>query len=119
MSRQPYLKAIEGTQAAIRAANKAVPVGMTTKSFRLFISLYNAHEKGQALTKDGVIKRAFALGNADSRGQGYQCVWWLIKKGFIEAEGAGWGAKLTPSLQGRNYVRAVERYLRNLRMNDL
>jgi len=116
--RHPQLRAIDGLPLAIRAANKGCESHLTHIGFRVLVSLYSAVESGQKITKTGLMMRLDRLGNTANKAMTYRLIWRLIKAGWIEQEGPGMGTPIRPSLAGTNYVRAVERYLRNIRWSD-
>lgn len=118
MDKHPHLRALEGGAAAIRAANKTSPYQFGARSFAMLLSVYNASERGGKITKSGLMDRMGALGNLASRGAAYRMLMRLIEAGMIEEERRGWATPIKPSLAGTNYVRAVERYLRNMKWGD-
>lgn len=115
MIRQPHLNTIEGLAAAIRATNKTAPALLTYKGLRVLVALYNACEAGKVMQRVDLIRRLQALGNVTTVGATCQHIRDLRIKGYIEQDGDGPGMIIRPSLAGRNYIKAVERYLRNIR----
>jgi hypothetical protein len=119
MARHPHLAAIEGVHQAIRVVNRTQRGTMTFKSFRVLLALYNASERGIEFNKNQLMKRLVAMDNVQTSGSAYQLLRLLVLRGYIQQDGQGMGAVIRPSLAGKNYVRGVERYLRNLRWADI
>lgn len=119
MERHAQLNAIEGLQLALRHVNRISPSVLTYKSFRILLCLYNGVERGRGFNKRTLMERLQLLESMDSWGATYQLLRLLVLRGYIEQDGQGFGAIIRPSLAGKNYVRAVERYLRNLRWAEM
>jgi len=109
------LRVIECLPTALRACNKRSSYQFTIRSFAVLVSLYNACENGQTMTRSALVERLFRMANIDNKQAGFLMVWRLMDRGIIETVGQGRGSIVSPTMEGRNYVRAVERYLRNLR----
>lgn len=118
MERHPQLNALEGLQLALRHVNRNSPAVLTYKSFRILLCLYNASERGVVFNKRQIMERLQRLESMDSWSATYQLLRLLVIRGYIEQDGQGFGAIIRPSLAGKNYVKAVERYLRNIRWAD-
>lgn len=115
MARRNHLVAFECLGMALRAANRTSDHQFSLQSFRMLVALYNASERGKVLTKNGLIERMDAMANIRQMNAGYVMLHRLIVKGMIECSGQGRKAIVFPTLAGRNYIKAVERYLKNLK----
>lgn len=119
MGRSPHLNALEGMRIAIRKANKVNPHMVTVKTFPILLALYNASSEGKVLTRTDLTNRLIAMGNYDGRAAIWVTQWRMRENGYISWEEKSYGARVSLTVSGVNYVRAVERAIRRIRWNTL
>jgi predicted transcriptional regulator len=119
MERHPHLNGIEGMAMAIRAVNKRFPKHLTYKGFRILVSLYHATERGQVISRRQLLERLVSTANVDSYTKTERMLQSLKASGYLEYDRYGVSSVITITVAGRNYIRSVETYLRNIRWRDM
>jgi len=119
MGRSPHLNALEAMQKAVFVANKTASHRITVRGFRILLALYNASSEGKALTRNGLVDRLDSMGNTPGRGAALVATWRLREQGYLVWEEKSYGAVVTLTMSGVNYVKAVERAIRRIRWNTL
>lgn len=119
MERRYQLNTILGLRLAIRAVNKVSPSILTDKGLRMLIGLEMLCNRGKPVSRRRLIDWLYKVNAVETDSGAYFMLRRLVEKGYIEQDGKGWGAEIRVSLSGMNYIKAIERYLRQMRLNEL
>lgn len=119
MDRRYQLNTILGLPLAIKAINKVSPHQLTEKELRVLIGLQTLCIRGAPVNRMILFKWLHKVRAIESDQGIYFMFRRIVHKGYIEQDGQGYGAEVRLSLSGRNYISAIERYLRQMRLNEL
>lgn len=104
---------------AIYAVNNATNAHMTDKGLRVLIGLETLAMRGKPVNRRQLMKWLFRVHAVSTEQGAYFMLRRLVEAGYMEQDGQGYGAEIRLSLMGRNYIKWVERYLKQMRLNEL